>query len=77
MLSILTGDIQLALAIAPTLMIPLMLFGGFFLNSDNIPSWLAWFKYLSWIYYSNEFLAINQWDGVEDIECNQQTTVKD
>ena len=57
----------MALAVGPTFLIPLMLFGGLFLNNSTIPVYLNRFKYLSWFMYSNEALLINQWDGVENI----------
>jgi len=64
-ISCLASDLQVALALAPPLIIPLMLFGGFFLQSSSIPDWLIWLKYLSWFLYSNELLMINQWQGVK------------
>ena len=41
-LSCLAGTENLALALAPTCIIPLMLFGGFFLNSGTVPSYFVW-----------------------------------
>lgn len=64
LISCVASDLQVALALAPPLIIPFMLFGGFFLNSESVPSWLIWLRYLSWFMYSNEILVINQWDGV-------------
>ncbi|XP_062574757.1 protein white-like [Saccostrea cucullata] len=63
-----------AIGIAPAIMIPLLLFGGFFLNSGSIPDWLIWFKYLSWFSYANEILVVNQWDNVNNIACTSNTT---
>ncbi|KAK7507414.1 hypothetical protein BaRGS_00001349 [Batillaria attramentaria] len=51
--STLTGSVNIALAIAPPVVIPFMMFGGFFLNTD----------------YSNELLVVNQWENVDSIEC--------
>ena len=39
--------VDIALAIAPVLIIPMMLFGGFYLNSSSVVVWLAWIKYVS------------------------------
>nr|XP_022306294.1 protein white-like isoform X2 [Crassostrea virginica] len=58
-----------ALAIAPALMIPFLLFGGFFLNSGSTPDYLIWLKYMSWFFYGNEMLVVNQWDDVTQITC--------
>ena len=67
----------MALAVGPTILIPLMLFGGLFLNNSTIPVYLEWMKYLSWFMYSNEALLINQWDGIDDIKCRQTPLVPD
>lgn len=61
--------VNTALALAPPLMIPLIMFGGFFLNADSIPVYFIWLEYLSWFKYANELVAINQWDNVGAIEC--------
>ncbi|WAQ93831.1 WHITE-like protein [Mya arenaria] len=52
------NSVTTALAISPPLMIPLMMFGGFFLNSDSIPVYFIWLEYLSWFKYANEVLAV-------------------
>lgn len=69
-LSCLSPNVDVALAIAPVVIIPFMLFGGFFLNSDSVPVWLSWLKWVSWFIYSYEALLVNQWSGVEGIACN-------
>ena len=62
--SCLAATPQIAMAIAAPLMIPFMLFGGFFINDKTIPGWIDWMKYLSWFKYGNEALMINQWAGL-------------
>ncbi|KAK4306530.1 hypothetical protein Pmani_021647 [Petrolisthes manimaculis] len=71
LLSCLAKDINMALALAAPLLIPLMLFGGFFLNSGTVPNYFIWIKYISWFNYGNEALMINQWKDVEFINCTQ------
>lgn len=73
-MSTLAGDVNIALAIAPPIMIPFMMFGGFFLNNDSVPDYFIWLKYLSWFKYSNELLVVNQWENVDHIGCNRNTT---
>ncbi|TRY79220.1 hypothetical protein TCAL_12520, partial [Tigriopus californicus] len=63
-ISCVTPNLSVALALAPPLIIPIMLFGGFFLNFEAIPEWLGWLQYLSWFKYGNEILVINQWKGI-------------
>lgn len=41
------SDKQLAVTLTPVLIIPFMLFAGFFVNQDNIPKFLIEFQYLS------------------------------
>lgn len=40
----------------------------------SIPSYLTWISYLSWFRYAEEALMINQWEGVENINCTSTTT---
>lgn len=63
----------MALSIGPPLIIPFLLFGGFFLNSGSVPFYFEWLSYLSWFRYGNEALLINQWAdvGPGEIECNR------
>jgi hypothetical protein len=62
--SCIAGTTDIALAIAPTLVIPLLLFGGFFLSNEDVPVYFDWMRYISWFMYGNEALSINQWVGV-------------
>jgi ATP-binding cassette subfamily G (WHITE) protein 1 len=34
---------EMAIALAPIVMMPIILFGGQFANSDNIQAWISWF----------------------------------
>merc|ERR1711920_689386 len=68
MLSSFSENQQIINAISAPLLIPLLLFGGFYLNADSIPVYFIWLKYLSWFYYGNEALVINQWNG-EELSC--------
>merc|ERR1712241_412164 len=69
LISCLANSVQMALAFGPTLLIPLMLSGGLFLNNTTIPVYLNWIKYISWFMYSNEALLINQWRGAVIETC--------
>ena len=37
------------------------LFGGFLLQSDSVPVYFIWLKYISWFYYGNENFYVTQW----------------
>lgn len=68
------NSVSTALAIAPPLMIPLIMFGGFFLNSDSVPVYFIWLEYLSWFKYANELLTVNQWENIDNLECDGNST---
>ncbi|KAG0728548.1 Protein white [Chionoecetes opilio] len=69
MISCLAKNLNMALAIAAPMLIPLMLFGGLFLSVDSIPVYFIWIRYISWFNYGNEALIINQWRDVKNITC--------
>lgn len=73
MISCLAPSTEVALALAAPLIIPLLLFGGFFLSNEDVPVYFDWMRYISWFMYGNEALSINQWKGVSfnDTECPQ------
>jgi len=50
-ISTIFSDKQLAVTLTPVLIIPFMLFAGFFVNQENIPIWLIQFQYLSFFKY--------------------------
>jgi len=57
-------DMNVSMAMAPMIFIPLMLLGGFFLNDDSIPKWLIWAKYFSPFKYGFQVLARNELEGL-------------
>ncbi|XP_060816781.1 protein white-like isoform X3 [Bombus pascuorum] len=71
LISCVSSNLSMALSIGPPVIIPFLLFGGFFLNTASVPSYFKWFSYLSWFRYGNEALLINQWSQVEFIECTR------
>ncbi|XP_053998040.1 protein white-like [Hylaeus anthracinus] len=71
LISCISDSLSMALSIGPPVIIPFLLFGGFFLNTASIPFYFEWFSYLSWFRYGNEALLINQWSGVDVIECTR------
>ena len=48
MVSCLANSNQMAQAISAPLIIPFMLFGGFFLANDAVPVYFIWLRYVSW-----------------------------
>ena len=62
-ISTIFSDKQLAVTLTPVLIIPFMLFAGFFVNQNNIPIWLIEFQYLSFFKYGYQALMINEYQG--------------
>ncbi|GFS00561.1 ABC transmembrane transporter white [Elysia marginata] len=69
LLSVAAGETTLALSIAAPILIPLMLFSGYFLNADKIPDYLKWLEYMSWFRHASQLLMVNQWDDLGKIPC--------
>lgn len=69
-----SGSISVALSVGPTIVIPFLLFGGYFLNVGSIPYYFRWLSVFSWFKYANEGLQINQWADIDTIQCNRMNT---
>ena len=50
-------DIAVALVVAPMLIMPLMMFSGFFLNPESTPTYLTWVEWISPMKYAFSALA--------------------
>jgi len=59
--SSLFSNFSIAAMIAPILMMPFMLFSGFYVNLNTLLDWIAWFKWINPLKYSLEALCANQW----------------
>jgi ABC-type multidrug transport system permease subunit len=57
------SSLQVALAVTPMALLPLMIFSGLFVNNDTIPPYFDWIKYLSPIKYGFEGLVKNEFKG--------------
>ena len=64
------SDKQLAVTLTPVLIIPFMLFAGFFVNQNNIPWFLKEFEYLSIFKYGFQALVLNEFHDL-DLACMQ------
>ncbi|XP_065178253.1 protein white-like isoform X1 [Sycon ciliatum] len=59
--SAVSPTIHVAMAIAPMLLMPFLLFGGLFIKVSEIPVFLKWMTHISFINYAFEGLLINEW----------------
>lgn len=57
-------NLPTALAVAPLSLLPMMLFSGLFVNSENIPVYFDWIKYLSPMKYGFEGMLKAQMEGL-------------
>lgn len=71
LISCATTSVSMAMSVGPPLIIPFLLFGGFFLNISSIPIYFKWLSYFSWFRYAFEALMINQWSGITEITCGE------
>lgn len=76
MISCMSSSTKMAIALSSPLILPLLLFGGFFINNNSIPVYFEVFKYISWFYYGNEALVIAQWKNVENIICEKTNSTE-
>lgn len=64
------SDKQLAVTLTPVLIIPFMLFAGFFVSSSSIPIFLKEFEYLSIFKYGYQALMFNQFTDNSNFPCS-------
>jgi len=62
-------SMQVAAAISAPLILPFLLFGGFFVKDDSIPVYFIWLKVFSWMKYAFAACQINQWENFGPISC--------
>ncbi|PNW85044.1 hypothetical protein CHLRE_03g169300v5 [Chlamydomonas reinhardtii] len=67
--SCLFNDLSVALSVMPMFLLPLMVFSGFFVNSDTIPPYFTWIQYISPMRYGYIALAKNEFAGLQ-INCS-------
>lgn len=72
--STIAPTITAATSLGPPLMLPLLIFGGFFLKTTTVPVYFVWLKYISWFMYGFEALIINQWKDYSPISCGTNAT---
>jgi len=61
-------DVSIALAVAPMVILPLMMFSGLFLNPESFPVYLEWAQWLSPMKYAFSALAENEFSGLA-LDC--------
>ncbi|XP_050505521.1 protein white isoform X3 [Diabrotica virgifera virgifera] len=75
LVSCISRNTSMALTLGAPLVIPFLLFGGYFMNLGSLPHYLKWLSYFSWFRFGNEALMINQWENITDIDCSTNSTI--
>ncbi|EFO88893.1 CRE-WHT-4 protein [Caenorhabditis remanei] len=61
------GDEGLVVTFMPMFVLPMLVFGGFYINANNIPLYFRHISYLSWFKHGFEALEANQWKPITEI----------
>jgi len=56
--------LEVAMALLPIFAIPMMVLGGFFVNTNNVPKFLIWIEYISMFKYSFQAASLNEFDSI-------------
>jgi len=62
-----------ALTVVSILVLGSMLLGGFYVDPDNIPDWLSWIQWLSFVRYSFGSMATTAFNGAE-FKCSSDNS---
>jgi len=69
-------ELPVALAVLPLLLMPYVLFSGFFLNADSTPIYFEWARYASPMMYAFVALVKNEFEGLS-IYCTSSQYISD
>lgn len=59
------SDVRIAVDVVPLFIIPVLLFAGFFINSDSIPIWIRWIQWISPMRFGFEAMVWNEYTDSE------------
>eukprot|EP00164_Ancoracysta_twista_P001279 GFYU01001677.1.p1 GENE.GFYU01001677.1~~GFYU01001677.1.p1 ORF type:complete len:808 (-),score=215.27 GFYU01001677.1:64-2487(-) len=70
LISTLVMDLKKAMILSGVLMLGMMLAGGWYVDSDNVPVFVSWVRYLSFVSYSFNGLALIEFDNNDEYGCS-------
>lgn len=70
LMSCLIDDLAAVQIVTPTVLLSMMLAGGFYVNADNIPVFMIWLKYTSFQYWGYSGLMANEFAG-RTVDCSE------
>ena len=71
-----TNSVDAATQVGPQLLIVFLLFGGFYINTQSIPVWLAWIQEFSLLRWGFEALSVNEFRDLA-IGCVSNATASE
>merc|ERR1712046_89364 len=57
--------------VSPVVLLSMMLASGFYVNTDNIPVFMVWLKYLSYQYWGYSGMMVNEYAG-RHFDCSNR-----
>lgn len=66
-------DLAVALAVLPVILLPLLLFSGLFVNTNTIPVYFNWIKYISPMFYAFVGMMETEFSGTTLSNCDPKT----
>ncbi|OQS03596.1 ATP-binding Cassette (ABC) Superfamily [Thraustotheca clavata] len=70
MVSCMVRRADIAPVIGIVIILPLVLFGGLFLNTSNTPDYFIWLEYISPLKYAYRGLSRAYWNSIDTIKCD-------
>jgi len=64
----LVADVSKGMEIAPLLLVPQILFAGFFVPLTQVPVWLRWCQYLCFLGYSIKLLILAEFEWTDSVK---------
>ena len=74
-ISSLFNQSETALAVAPVILMPLLMFSGFFSNAGTLANWISWIQYISPVRYALEAFVWNEF-GERTYKSDEVNMVK-
>ncbi|CAM9798121.1 unnamed protein product [Pylaiella littoralis] len=67
--SALAKNVDVALGLGLMVLLPLIIFGGLFINLDEIPAYFLWYSVFSFVQYGYKGVSIAIWETKETLDC--------
>jgi ABC-type multidrug transport system permease subunit len=65
-MSAMCNDFIQCQSLGPLLVMPMMLFSGYIVNANTLPSFIYWVQYLSPIFFANQAISYAQWHDSDE-----------